>query len=51
LFVNQKIPKAKRRQLVVAEAADGRLFWMQHFRIAEPFKVTESTTGLLLFSW
>ena len=51
LFVNQKIPKVKRRQLVVAEAADGRLFWMQHFRIAEPFKVTESTTGLLLFSW
>ncbi len=51
LFVNQKIPRAKRRQLVVAEAADGRLFWVQHLRIAELFKVTESTTGLLLFSW
>ena len=51
LFVNQKIPKAKRRQIVVAEVADGRLFWVQHLRIAEPFKVTESTTSLLLFSW
>ena len=51
LFVNQKIPKTERRQLVTAEAADGRLFWVQQLRIADPFKVTESTTGLLLFSW
>jgi tRNA(Ile)-lysidine synthase len=51
LFVNQKIPKAERRKLVVAEAADGRLFWVQHLRIADPFKVTEATRELLLFSW
>ena len=51
LFVNQKIAKAERHRLVLAEAAAGLLFWVQHFRIADPFKVTESTDGLLLFSW
>jgi tRNA(Ile)-lysidine synthase len=51
LFVNQKIPKTERRQLVVAEAADGRLFWVQHLRIADGCKVTDSTRELLLFSW
>ena len=51
LFVNQKIPKADRRKLVVAEAADGRLFWVQKLRIADACKVTDSTGELLLFSW
>ena len=51
LFVNQKIPKADRRKLVVAEAADGRLFWVQKLRIADACKVTDSTRELLLFSW
>jgi len=51
LFVNQKIPRAERRQLVVAEAADGRLFWVQKLRIADWGKVTQSTRELLLFSW
>jgi len=51
LFVNQKIAKAERHRLVIAEAADGFPFWVQHLRIADAFKVTESTAGLLLFSW
>jgi len=51
LFVNQKIPKVDRRKLVVAEAADGRLFWVQKLRIADACKVTDSTRELLLFSW
>ncbi|MEE2947612.1 MAG: tRNA lysidine(34) synthetase TilS [Verrucomicrobiota bacterium] len=51
LFVNQKIPKAKRRQLIVAEATNGRLFWVQKLRIADGVKVTQSTRELLLFSW
>ena len=51
LFVNKNIPKAERRQLVVAEAADGRLFWVQKLRIADGSKVTGSTRELLLFSW
>ena len=49
--MNQKIAKAERHRLVIAEAAAGFLFWVQHLRIADPFKVTESTAGLLLFSW
>ena len=51
LFVNQKIAKAERHRLVIAEAADGFPFWVQHLRIAAAFKVTESTAGLLVFSW
>ena len=51
LFVNQKTPKADRRNLVVAEAAAGRLFWVQKLRIADGSKVTDSTRELLMFSW
>ncbi|MEC8973528.1 MAG: tRNA lysidine(34) synthetase TilS, partial [Verrucomicrobiota bacterium] len=51
LFVNQKIPKAERRQLVAAEAAGGRLFWVQKLRIADGGKVTDSTHELILFRW
>ena len=51
LFVNQKIPKAERRRLVVAESVDGRLFWVQKLRIADDAKVTQSTRKLILFSW
>ena len=51
LFVNQKIPKAERRQLVAAEAAGGRLFWVQKLRIADGGKVTDSTRELILFRW
>ena len=49
--MNQKIPKAERRRLVVAEAVDGRLFWVQKLRIADGAKVTQSTRKLILFSW
>jgi len=51
LFVNRKISKAERHRLVIAEAADGFLFWVQHLRIADSYKVTESTASLLSFSW
>ena len=51
LFVNKKVPSSKRHKLVIAEATDGRLFWVSGMRIAEPFKVKDSTTELLLFHW
>ena len=51
LFVNQKIPKPERRGLVVAEDANGQLFWVQKLRIADSGKVTGSTRELLLLSW
>jgi len=51
LFVNQKIPLSERHRLAMGESYDGRLFWINGLRIADPFKVTESTTELLIFHW
>ena len=51
LFVNQKISSSERHRRVIGESDDGRLFWVNGLRIADPFKVTESTTELLLFHW
>ena len=48
LFVNQKVPREERHQRIVGEAADGRLFWVQGLRIAEPFKVTKTTRELFI---
>ena len=51
LFVNQKIPLPERHRRVIGESDDGSLFWVNGLRIADPFKVKESTTELLLFHW
>ncbi len=51
LFTNAKIPAAARRRLLVSEAADGRLFWVEGLRIAEPFKITEATRAQLEWRW
>lgn len=51
LFTNAKIPAAARRRLLVAEAADGRLFWVEGLRIAEPFKLTVATRKQLAWRW
>ena len=47
LFTNAKIPRAKRHGLVVAEAADGRIFWVEGLRIGEGFKLTAITNRVL----
>jgi tRNA(Ile)-lysidine synthase len=49
LFVNAKIPAARRRELVLAAAADGGIFWVEGLRIAERFKMTPETR--LRFAW
>ncbi|HUA38682.1 MAG TPA: tRNA lysidine(34) synthetase TilS [Candidatus Sulfopaludibacter sp.] len=51
LFTNQKIPRRRRRDLVVAEAANGRIFWVQHLRMAELFKLTRETRRRLVWRW
>lgn len=51
LFTNQKIPRAQRHELVVAESADGAIFWVQSLRIAERFKLTPGTKRRLVWSW
>src|SRR5205823_6387630 len=40
LFVNQKVPRALRHQLVVAESAKGGIFWVEGMRISERFQLT-----------
>ncbi len=47
LLTNARIPREARYRLVVAEAADGRLFWVQGLRIGEPFKLTARTNRRL----
>lgn len=51
LFTNAKIPASERRRLLVAEAADGRIFWVEGLRISEPFKLGGATRSELVWSW
>ena len=51
LLTNARIPARRRRALVVAVAADGRLFWVEGLRIGEPFKLTPRTNRRLQWLW
>ena len=51
LFVNQKIPRNERRELVVATTGAGELFWVEGLRIAERFKLDKSTRRGLKWTW
>ncbi|HYE31230.1 MAG TPA: tRNA lysidine(34) synthetase TilS [Methylomirabilota bacterium] len=51
LFTNAKVPAAQRRKRVLAEAADGRILWVEGLRIADFAKVTPATSQLLLWQW
>jgi tRNA(Ile)-lysidine synthase len=51
LFVNQKVPHALRRQLIVACTAQGDLFWVESLRVSERFKLTKSTIRRLHWAW
>jgi tRNA(Ile)-lysidine synthase len=50
-FTNEKIPRDKRRSLVVGVAANGEVFWVEGLRISENFKVTKKTKKYLHWSW
>jgi len=50
-FTNQKIPRAKRHDLVVAVTTDNEVFWVENLRIAERFKLTPQTTRRLTWRW
>ena len=43
LFVNAKIPAARRRELVLATTAAGEIFWVEDLRIGEKSKLTPAT--------
>ncbi|TAL06913.1 MAG: tRNA lysidine(34) synthetase TilS [Verrucomicrobia bacterium] len=51
LFVNLKIPKARRHELVVAVAEGGEIFWVEGTRIGEAFKLTGATRRALIWRW
>ena len=51
LFTNLKVPREERRRRVVATTGSGELFWVEGLRMAEKFKLDESTTRKLQWSW
>ena len=50
-FVNQKIPRDRRRELWLATARAGEIFWVEGQRIGERFKVTPATRRMLQWNW
>jgi tRNA(Ile)-lysidine synthase len=50
-FTNQKIPRARRHDLIVAVTADNEVFWVENLRISERFKLTPQTTRRLTWQW
>jgi tRNA(Ile)-lysidine synthase len=51
LFTNQKIPRERRHQLVVAATASGEIWWVEGLRISERFKLTAETRRRLKWVW
>lgn len=49
LFVNAKIPAARRRELVLASTSAGEIFWVEGLRIGEQFKLTPQTRRQLVW--
>jgi tRNA(Ile)-lysidine synthase len=50
-FMNQKIPRQQRHDIVVAESAAGEIFWVEGLRISENFKLTPRTRTQLVWHW
>jgi hypothetical protein len=50
LFVNAKIPAARRRALVLAATAAGEIFWVEGLRIGETFKLTPVTARRFIWN-
>ena len=51
LFTNRKIPRARRRELMVAAAENDEIFWVEGLRISENFKLTPQTRRRLVWRW
>ena len=51
LFTNRKIPRARRRELMVAVAENHEIFWVEGLRISENFKLTLQTRRRLTWRW
>ncbi|HXG49585.1 MAG TPA: tRNA lysidine(34) synthetase TilS, partial [Methylomirabilota bacterium] len=51
LFVNAKIPRQRRHELIVAATPAGEIWWVEGLRIGEKFKVTPATVRRLHWRW
>lgn len=51
LFTNLKVPRPERHRRVVAEDAEGRLFWVEGLRMSEIHKVMRRTDACLRWAW
>lgn len=51
LFTNQKVPRNRRHELVVATTGQNEPFWVEGLRISERFKLSNSTNRCLLWRW
>jgi tRNA(Ile)-lysidine synthase len=50
-LTNQKVPRAKRHELVLATTVKREVFWMENMRISDRFKLRKSTIRRLQWSW
>lgn len=50
-FTNQKIPRARRHELLLATTKGGEIFWVEGARIGERFKITPATRRILEWNW
>jgi len=50
-FTNQKVPRRRRHELLVATTALGEVFWVETMRISERFKLAKSTIRRLQWEW
>jgi tRNA(Ile)-lysidine synthase len=51
LFMNAKIPRERRRNLILATTLSGEIFWVEGLRISENFKLTPQTKRQLILDW
>ena len=50
-LTNQKVPRDRRRQLLLALTAAGEVFWVEGSRISDRFKLTPNTIRRLHWAW
>jgi tRNA(Ile)-lysidine synthase len=50
-FTNEKIPRARRHELILATTSTGEIFWVESLRISENFKLTPKTRRQLIWDW
>src|SRR6266568_1406073 len=50
-FTNEKVPRSRRHDLIVAATAQGEVFWVEGMRISERFKLTKPVNRRLQWRW